>query len=164
VANTIDPLGGSYFVEALTDRMEAEAYEIFAKIDELGGMVEAVKANYPQREIADAAFRLQAEYDAGERILVGVNGFKEGGEGEIETLRIDPALERKQMDRIAAVRAARDGAEVERALAALEQAAAHEDENLMPHLLDCARVHATEGEIVGALQAVFGTYTETPVF
>jgi methylmalonyl-CoA mutase N-terminal domain/subunit len=164
VTNTIDPLGGSYFVEALTDRMEALAYEYFAKIDELGGMTEAVKRGFPQREIADAAYRLQCEYDARERILVGVNDHTEGGDGEIEILRIDPALERKQIDRVQGVRARRDTTAVERELVALAEAAAKPDRNLMPNLLDCARVHATEGEIVEALQAVFGTYTETPVF
>jgi methylmalonyl-CoA mutase N-terminal domain/subunit len=164
VTNTIDPLGGAYFVEALTDEMEAKAYEYFARIDELGGMVEAVKANYPQREIADAAFQLQTEYDARERILVGVNGYTEGGDGEIQTLRIDPTLERKQIDRVKAVRAGRDAQHVERTLADLKVAAAHEDRNLMPLLLDCARAHASEGEIVQSLQTVFGTYTETPVF
>ena len=164
VANTIDPLGGAYFVESLTDEMERQAYAYFAKIDELGGMVEAVKRNYPQREIADAAFQLQTEYDSRERILVGVNDFTEGDDGEIETLRIDPALERKQIDRVQGVKARRQSADVERELAALKASAARDDANLMPHLLDCARVHASEGEIVEALQEVFGTYTETPVF
>jgi len=164
VANTIDPLGGSYFVEALTDRMEELAYEYFAKIDELGGMVEAVKRNYPQREIADAAFALQTEIDAGERIVVGVNDYLEGDDADMPILRIDPALERKQIGRVQGVRARRDGAAVERALGELGEAAARQDRNLMPNLLDCARVHATEGEIVTALQQVFGTYTESPVF
>jgi methylmalonyl-CoA mutase N-terminal domain/subunit len=164
VANTIDPLGGSYFVEALTDEIEARAYEYFTKIDELGGMVEAVKRNYPQREIADAAFVLQQEIDAGERIVVGVNAHTEGDDGAMPILRIDPALERKQIDRVQAVRARRDGPAVEAALAALRNGAAQTGVNLMPNLLDCARVHATEGEIVRALQDVFGTYTETPVF
>jgi methylmalonyl-CoA mutase N-terminal domain/subunit len=164
VANTIDPLGGAYFVEALTDALEARAYQYFAKIDELGGMVEAVKRNYPQREIADAAFALQSEIDAHERIVVGVNAHPEGDDGQTPTLRIDPALERKQIARVQAVRAARDSAAVEAALGALKAAAAREDHNLMPNLLQCARVHATEGEIVTALQQVFGTYTETPVF
>jgi methylmalonyl-CoA mutase N-terminal domain/subunit len=163
VPGTADPLGGSYFVEALTDRMEELAYEYFAKIDELGGMVEAVKRGFPQREIADAAYLLQREIDAGERIVVGVNEYRDGAEGELELLRIDPALERKQVDRVQAVRGRRDGAAVERALGELK-AAASGDANLMPNLLGCARVHATEGEIVGALQEVFGTYTETPVF
>jgi methylmalonyl-CoA mutase N-terminal domain/subunit len=164
VANTIDPLGGSYFVEALTDRLEAQAYASFAKIDELGGMVEAVKRNYPQREIADAAFQLQTEYDTRERILVGVNDFTEGGEGVLELHRVDPALEQRQIDRVREVKAARSREDVERVLTDLKAAAAHEHVNLMPLLLDCARVHASEGEIVEALQAVFGTYTETPVF
>jgi methylmalonyl-CoA mutase N-terminal domain/subunit len=164
VVNTVDPLGGSYYVEALTDEMEQRAYDYFAKIDELGGMVEAVKGNYPQREIADAAFTLQQKIDAGERIVVGVNRFV-AAEGEpIPTLRVDPALERKQLGRLQAARAKRDGAEVERALAALRDDAAHPDRNLMAPLLACARAHASEGEIVESLQQVFGDYAETPVF
>ncbi|HTR89607.1 MAG TPA: methylmalonyl-CoA mutase family protein [Solirubrobacteraceae bacterium] len=164
ITNTVDPLGGSYFVEALTDRMEASAYEYFKKIDELGGMVAAVKLNYPQREIADAAFALQQDIDSGERIVVGVNDFVAADEEPIPTLRVDPALERKQIDRLNSARAARDGAAVERALAALREHAAHEDHNLMEPLLDCARAHASEGEIVESLQQVFGDYSETPVF
>jgi len=163
VTNTIDPLGGSYFVEALTDRMEEAAYGYFRKIDELGGMVEAIKQTYPQREIADASFRYQQEVDEGERIVVGVNRYRNDGDEPLEILRIDPALERKQIDRLEGVRARRHGSEVETALATLKQAASGEA-NLMEPLLDCARVHASEGEIVGALQQVFGTYTETPVF
>jgi methylmalonyl-CoA mutase N-terminal domain/subunit len=164
VTNTPDPLGGSYFVEALTDEMEARAYEYFNKIDELGGMVAAVKLNYPQREIADASFALQQEIDGGERIVVGVNSFLASDEQPIPTLRVDPALERKQIGRLQAARARRDGAAVERALAALREDAAHEDRNLMGPLLDCARAHASEGEIIASLQEVFGDYAETPVF
>jgi methylmalonyl-CoA mutase N-terminal domain/subunit len=164
VTATVDPLGGSYFVEALTDEMEARAYEYFAKIDELGGMVESVKRNYPQREIADAAFTLQQEIDAGERIVVGVNRYTRENEQPIPTLRVDPALERKQTDRLQSARARRDGAAVERTLQALREDAAHEDRNLMDPLLACARAHASEGEIVESLQQVFGDYTETPVF
>jgi methylmalonyl-CoA mutase N-terminal domain/subunit len=164
VTNTADPLGGSYFVEALTDEMEARAYEYFKKIDELGGMVDAVKLNYPQREIADAAFALQQEIDSGERIVVGVNSFVAADEEPIPTLRVDPALERKQLGRLQAARAGRDGVAVERALAALRDDAAHADRNLMDPLLACARAHASEGEIVQSLQQVFGDYTETPVF
>ncbi len=164
VTNTVDPLGGSYFVEALTDELEAQAYAYFRKIDELGGMVEAVKAGFPQREIAEAAYELQCEIDRGERIIVGVNDYREGDDRELEILRIDPALERKQIGRVQAVRARREGAAVEQALAELRAAAADERHNLMPNLLACARVHATEGEIVEALQQVFGTYRETPVF
>jgi methylmalonyl-CoA mutase N-terminal domain/subunit len=164
VASTADPLGGSYFVEALTDEMERSAYEYFNKIDELGGMVDAVKRNYPQREIADAAFTLQQEIDAGERVVVGVNRYTAEDEDAIPTLRIDPALEGKQLGRLQAARAKRDGAAVEAALAALRADAAHADRNLMEPLLACARAHASEGEIIESLQQVFGDYTETPVF
>jgi methylmalonyl-CoA mutase, N-terminal domain len=164
VTNTIDPLGGSYFVEALTDELERQAYDYFAKIDELGGMVAAVKQNYPQREIADASYELQAEIDAGRRIVVGVNGYRQADERPLELHRVDPAMEPKQIALVQAVRARRDGAAVETALSALKQTAVHEDANLMPGLLDAARVHATEGEIIEALQEVFGSYTETPVF
>jgi methylmalonyl-CoA mutase N-terminal domain/subunit len=163
VANTIDPLGGAYFVEALTGRMEEQAYAYFAKIDELGGMVEAVKRGYPQREIADAAFTLQQEIDAGERTVVGVNRYTEGDEQATETLRIDPALERQQIDRVQAVRADRDTAAVERCLNEIRQAAAT-DTNLMPLLIDAARLHVSEGEIVLALQDVWGDYREQPAF
>jgi methylmalonyl-CoA mutase, N-terminal domain len=164
VASTTDPLGGSYFVEALTDEMERAAYEYFNKIDELGGMVNAVKRNYPQREIADAAFTLQQEIDAGERVVVGVNRYTAEDEQPIPTLRIDPALEDKQLGRLNAARAKRDGAAVEAALAALRNDAAHAERNLMEPLLQCARAHASEGEIIESLQQVFGDYTETPVF
>jgi len=163
VTNTVDPLGGSYFVEALTDRMEEAAYDYFAKIDELGGMVEAIKQNYPQREIADASFRYQQEVDEGRRIVVGVNRYADRDEEPIEILRIDPALERKQLDRLQSVRARRRGEDVEAALGRLKEAAAG-DANLMEPIVECARAHASEGEIVSALQEVFGTYTETPVF
>jgi methylmalonyl-CoA mutase, N-terminal domain len=164
VTNTVDPLGGSYFIEALTDDMERRCYEYFAKIDELGGMVQAVKDNYPQREIADASFSLQQEIDAGRRIVVGVNRYERTDEQSIPTLRIDPALERKQIDRLKATRARRDGGAVERALSELRDDAAHPERNLMPPLLACARAHASEGEIVESLQQVFGDYSETPVF
>jgi methylmalonyl-CoA mutase N-terminal domain/subunit len=164
VANTIDPLGGSYFVEALTDRLEEQAYAYFDRIDRLGGMVQAVKQGFPQREIADAAFALQQEIDSGRRIMVGVNAFTEGDRDETSILRIDPALERKQLQRLSAVRARRDSAAVDAALARIRQVAARAGQNLMPHLLDAARVHASEGEIVQALQKIWGDYREAPVF
>jgi methylmalonyl-CoA mutase, N-terminal domain len=164
VPNTIDPLGGSYFVEALTDRMEQQAYEYFGKIDELGGMVEAVKRGYPQREIADAAFTYQREVEAGVRKVVGVNSFTEGSDEQISILRIDPEFEVDQVKRVRAVRERRDGGRVQASLDALERAAPDPDENLMPLLLECARADATEGEMVQALQRVFGSYTETPAF
>jgi methylmalonyl-CoA mutase N-terminal domain/subunit len=164
VTNTIDPLGGAYFVERLTDDMERAAYEYFARIDELGGMVAAIERGFPQREIADAAFRYQQEVDSGQRTVVGVNSFRLDEEEEIPILRIDPELERKQAGRLQATRAARDSAAVERALAELREAAAAEGRNLMPHILEAARARASEGEMIASLQAVFGTYTETPIY
>jgi methylmalonyl-CoA mutase N-terminal domain/subunit len=163
VTNTIDPLGGSYFVETLTDEMERAAYEYFARIDELGGMVEAIKQNFPQREIADASFRYQQEVDQRKRIVVGVNDYVAEDEDATPILRIDPALERKQRGRVETTKARRDSAEVERTLAELRAAAAT-DANLMPPILDCARACVSEGEMVAALQQVFGSYTELPVF
>ena len=163
VANTIDPLGGSYFVESLTDRLEEAAYAEFAKIDELGGMVDAIKQNYPQREIAEASFRLQEEIERGERVIVGVNRYEQKDDRDLAILRIPEELERKQIGRLQAVRARRDAEAAESALAELRDAAAA-DRNLMEPLLECARAHASEGEIVESLQRVFGTYTETPVF
>jgi methylmalonyl-CoA mutase N-terminal domain/subunit len=163
VTNTIDPLGGSYFVEALTDRMEDAAYAYFVKIDELGGMVDAIEQNYPQREIAEASFRLQEEIERGQRIVVGVNRYQQHDERQLEILRIPPELERKQIGRVQAVRARREGGAAEQALSELRDAAAA-GRNLMEPLLDCARAHCSEGEIVESLQRVYGTYTETPVF
>jgi methylmalonyl-CoA mutase, N-terminal domain len=164
VANTIDPLGGSYFVEALTDRLEEMAYEYFAKIDELGGMVEAVKRGFPQREIADAAFQYQREVEAGIRKVVGVNSYTEGQDEPTPILRIDPAFETDQVRRVREVRERREPQRVEEALTAVEQAARDPEENLMPYLLEAARARATEGEMVQTLQKVFGSYTETPAF
>jgi methylmalonyl-CoA mutase N-terminal domain/subunit len=164
VANTIDPLGGSYFVEALTDRLEEHAYEYFAKIDELGGMVEAVKRGFPQREIADAAFRYQQEVEDGTRKVVGVNAYTEGDDAQTPTLRIDPEFEVDQVRRVREFRDRRDSGRAEAALHALEQAARDPRENLMPLLVEAARAAATEGEMVQTLQRVFGTYTEMPVF
>jgi methylmalonyl-CoA mutase, N-terminal domain len=161
--NTPDPLGGSWFVEKLTDEMEATAYDYFARIDELGGMVEAIRRNFPQREIADAAFTYQREVDERSRIVVGVNDFVQEDEQPTPILRIDPSLERKQTDRLAATRDRRDGAAVESALAELKRAAAT-DANLMPPIIAAARARTTEGEMISALQEVFGTYTESPVF
>jgi methylmalonyl-CoA mutase, N-terminal domain len=163
VTSTIDPLGGAYFIESLTDRMEEAAYGYFDKVDQLGGMVEAIKQNYPQREIADASFQLQEEIERGERIVVGVNRYQQEGDRDMEILRIPPELERKQVGRVQAVRARRDSEAVDSALGELREAATA-DRNLMDPLLDAARAHATEGEIVESLQRVFGTYTETPVF
>jgi methylmalonyl-CoA mutase N-terminal domain/subunit len=163
VANTADPLGGSWFVERMTDEMERAAYSYFARIDELGGMVEAIRRNFPQREIADASFTHQRELNERRRIVVGVNDFTQDEEEEMPILRIDPALERKQVERLAATRAARDAAAVEAALTELKRVAASEG-NMMPPIIEAARVRATEGEMIAAMQEVFGTYTESPVF
>jgi methylmalonyl-CoA mutase N-terminal domain/subunit len=144
--------------------MERQCYAYFDKIDQLGGMVNAVKEGYPQREIAESAYELQLRTDRGERIVVGVNEYTEGDSGELETLRIDPALERKQIDRLQGVKARRDTEAVEAALTAIRNAAANEDENLVPHFITAAEAHVSEGEIVMALQEVWGSYRETPVF
>lgn len=162
VANTADPLGGSWFVESLTDELEADAREYFGKIDELGGMVEAIRQNYPQREIGDAAFRYQMELEDEERIVVGVNRYQQDEE-EVEILHIDPALEAKQLERLEKTKAARSASEVEARLGDLKRAA-EMDENLMYPMIEASRALATEGEMISALQEVFGTYTETPVF
>jgi methylmalonyl-CoA mutase N-terminal domain/subunit len=163
VTNTADPLGGSYFVERLTDEMEAAAYEYFDRIDELGGMVEAIKTGFPQREIADAAFRYQREVDSKQRIVVGVNDYRLEGEEEIEIHRPDPEAERRQRRRLERTRAERDQGQVDAGLAEVVRRA-EAGENLMPALVEAARVRTSEGEIVAALQSVWGTYSEHPQF
>jgi methylmalonyl-CoA mutase N-terminal domain/subunit len=151
-------------VEALTDRMEEQAYAYFEKIDQLGGMVEAVKRGFPQREIADAAFRYQQEVESGVRKLVGINAYTEGDDLDTDILRIDPAFETDQVERIQAVRERRDADAAARTLEALTEAARDPGENLMPLLIEAARAEVTEGEMVSALQTVFGSYREAPVF
>ena len=164
VVNTIDPLGGSYHVEAQTNRLEAEAYELFRRIDELGGMVAAIEQNMPQREIAEAAYRYQQEVEADERIVVGVNRYRTESDEEIPILRIDPDLERKQVERLEAFKARRDSAAVESRVAELSAAAAVPDRNLMPVIVDAVRDGVTLGEICDAWRAVWGTWREQPVF
>jgi methylmalonyl-CoA mutase N-terminal domain/subunit len=164
VVNTIDPLGGSYYLEHLTGELEAAAYDYFRRIDELGGVVSAIEQNFFQQEIADASFRYQSEVESGQRVIVGVNRYESSDDEPIPTLRIDPALEPKQIERVQAVRAGRDGAVIERHLAAIRAAAAREDVNLMPLLVDASRDHVTMGEMCDALRAVWGVWRETPVF
>jgi methylmalonyl-CoA mutase, N-terminal domain len=164
VANTIDPLGGSYYVEELTNRLEAEAYEYFDRIRELGGVVAAIKENFFQREIAEASFRYQSEVESGKRIVVGVNRYEDPEEKDIEILSIDQALERKQVERVKALRARRDSAAVEAALARLKQDAESEKTNLMPAITDASRVYVTMGEMCDSLRDVWGIWRETPVF
>src|SRR4051794_12217113 len=150
VTNTIDPLGGSWYVEQLTNELEQAAYDYFARIDELGGMVAAIERGFPQREIADAAFRYQREVDSGRRLVVGVNSYRLEGEAEPPIHRPDPSVERTQAGRLEATKARRDSAAVERSLAALK-AAAGAGENMMPRFIDAARARASEGEMVAAL-------------
>ena len=164
VVNTIDPLGGSYYVEELTNELERQAYEYFERIDQLGGVVQAIKENFFQREIAEASFRYQTEVEADQRIVVGVNRYQLADEQQIPIHKVDPQLETEQIARVQAVRAARDTAAAEAALARLQNDAAHEDRNLMPAIVDAARAYVTMGEMCDAFRAVWGIWRETPVF
>jgi methylmalonyl-CoA mutase N-terminal domain/subunit len=163
VVNSIDPLGGSYHVEHMTNEMERQAYEYFDRIEKLGGVVQAIKENFFQREIAEASFRLQCEIEAKERVIVGVNGYQLDDETPPEILKVDPALEGKQIERVKALRARRDSAQVEAALAELKRGAAG-DANLMPLIVDAAKADVTMGEMCDAWREVWGTWRETPVF
>jgi methylmalonyl-CoA mutase, N-terminal domain len=164
VVNTIDPLGGSWYLEDLTNRLEAEAYDYFGRIERLGGVIEAIKDNFFQREIAEASFRYQAEVEAEQRVVVGVNRYELEEESPLEILRVDPALEQKQIERVQALRARGGSAAGESALAVLKEAASREDVNLMPPILDASRAYVTMGEMCDALRAVWGVWRETPVF
>ena len=164
VASTIDPLGGSYYLEDLTNRLEQEAYDYFGRIRDLGGVVEAIKENFFQREIAEASFRFQSEVESGDRVIVGVNRFEDTDERELEILKIDAALERKQIERVQALRVRRDSAAVSSALARLKQGAAAADTNLMPAIIDASRAYVTMGEMCDALRETWGVWRETPVF
>jgi len=164
VVNTIDPLGGSWYVEDLTNRLEAEAYDYFARIRQLGGVIPAIEENFFQREIADASFRYQAEVEAKQRVVVGVNRYEAQEEAPIELLRVDPALETKQIERVQATRGQRDSSMVEAALTALKEGAAKDDVNLMPLIVDASREYVTMGEMCDALREVWGVWRETPVF
>jgi len=164
VVNTIDPLGGSYYVEELTNRLEAEAYDYFERIRKLGGVVAAIKENFFQREIAEASFRYQSEVEQKRRIVVGVNRYERRDERPVEILKINPALEREQIERVRALRARRDSSTVESALAALKRDAASEDRNLMPSIVEASRAYVTMGEMCDALREVWGVWRETPVF
>jgi methylmalonyl-CoA mutase N-terminal domain/subunit len=164
VVNSIDPLGGSYYLEQLTDELERQAYDYFEQIEELGGVIAAIEQNFQQREIAEASFRYQSEVERGERIVVGVNRYEMEDEQQLEILRIDPALEQKQIERVQAVRGRRDSVAAEAALARLKEDAAHEDRNLMEPIMDASRAYVTMGEMCDALREVWGTWRETPVF
>jgi methylmalonyl-CoA mutase, N-terminal domain len=164
VVNSIDPLGGSYYVEDLTNRLEAEAYDYFDRIRRLGGVIPAIKENFFQREIAEASFRYQHEVEQKQRIVVGVNRYTHADEEPLEILRIDPALEEKQIRRVQALRVRRDTPAVEAALARLKEDAARDGHNLMPPIVDAAKVYVTMGEMCDALREVWGVWRETPVF
>jgi methylmalonyl-CoA mutase N-terminal domain/subunit len=164
VVNTIDPLGGSYYLEHLTSELERQAYAYFDRIEELGGVIPAIEQNFFQGEIAEASFRYQSEVESQQRVIVGVNRYEVEDEQPIEILRIDPALERKQIDRVQALRARRDSAAVEAALTRIKEDAADERRNLMEPIMAASVAYATMGEMCDALREVWGVWRETPVF
>ncbi|HSO00632.1 MAG TPA: methylmalonyl-CoA mutase family protein, partial [Candidatus Nanopelagicales bacterium] len=166
VANTIDPLGGSYYLESLTDRLEQEAFDTIRRIDEMGGMVAAVEKGYPQREIAASAYRFQREMETDERVVVGVNRYESAaGEGgsKIPLLRIDEEVQRVQCENLARVKAQRDAGRLREALAAVRDAAGS-SANLMPPIIEAAKAYATEQEICDVLREVMGTYSDPAEF
>ncbi|MFL6246106.1 MAG: methylmalonyl-CoA mutase [Thermoanaerobaculia bacterium] len=164
VINTVDPLGGSYFIEELTDRMEQGCFEYIEKIDQFGGMVEAIEAGFPQREIWDASYQFQRAVDSGEKVVVGVNAFRMEQEDPHEILYIDESVTEQQMVRLNKVRTERDQQKVTAALQALRDAAADPNANTMPPIIEAVKAYATVGEISDALRDVFGTYQEPALF
>jgi len=164
VANVIDPLAGSYYVEALTNKMEEEAEKYFAEIEKRGGVLAAIDQSFFQQEIADAAYQFQREVDKKKRIMIGVNEFVNDDEHlEIDLLKIDPQIEKDQVARLHKLRSERDNLRVGETLDALRKAAAGTD-NLIPLILDCVKAYATEGEIIQVMREVFGQYKEKPIF
>jgi len=159
VSNFVDPLGGSYAVEALTDRLEKDAYAYIHRIDELGGIIRAIELGYPQKEISEAAFRYQQELDRGDKIMVGINKYQLEDEPRLELLRISPEVERKQSQRVRERKQARNAAAVRSALAAVRQAAAG-DNNLMPPIIEAVKQECTVGEISNVFRDVFGEYRD----
>jgi methylmalonyl-CoA mutase N-terminal domain/subunit len=162
VTNTIDPLGGSYFVEALTDEIERQAYDYFRQIDEMGGMIKAIEAGFPMREIAEASARYQRELEERKRYMVNVNVYEPQEEQDVEIHRVDPEISERQLERLKALKERRDNALVERRLDELKEAARGTDNTMYP-ILEAVRAYATVQEICDALKEVFGTYRETPV-
>jgi methylmalonyl-CoA mutase N-terminal domain/subunit len=162
VTNTIDPLGGSYFVEALTDRIEREANDYIERIDKMGGMIGAIERGFPQKEIADASYHYQRQVDSGDKTIVGVNKHAIDDERRTEILKIGEGVERAQLARLAKVRGERDNAKLKRDLDALARAAAS-GENLIPLMLACVRNYGTVQEVSQALVPAFGTYREVSV-
>jgi methylmalonyl-CoA mutase N-terminal domain/subunit len=162
VTNTIDPLGGSYFVEALTDEIERQAYDYFRQIDEMGGMIKAIEAGFPMREIAEASARYQRELEERKRYMVNVNVYEPQEEQDVEIHRVDPQISQRQVDRLKELKERRDDALVEKRLEELKQAA-RGTENTMYPILEAVRAYATVQEICDAMKEVFGGYRETPV-
>jgi methylmalonyl-CoA mutase N-terminal domain/subunit len=164
IINTVDPLGGAYFIEELTDRMEKGCFEYIEKIDQFGGMVEAIEAGFPQREIWDASYQFQRAVDSAEKVVVGVNAFQMDKEEPFDILSIDESVTVEQIALLNKVRAERDGRNVRDTLQALRTAAADPEQNTMPFIIDAVREYATVGEISDALRDVFGTYQEPALF
>ncbi|OQY89238.1 MAG: methylmalonyl-CoA mutase, partial [Anaerolineae bacterium UTCFX2] len=160
VVNTVDPLGGSYFVEALTDQTEAEVYAYFRRIDEIGGVLPAIEAGFFQQEIADASYRHQQEVDRGDRTIVGVNRYVTDEPLNIPILEMDPNGYQRQVERLRRLRERRDPVRVEQALNRLRNACDDQHENLMPYLLDAARSDVTLGETMAVMKQAFGLYQE----
>jgi methylmalonyl-CoA mutase N-terminal domain/subunit len=159
VTNIVDPLGGSYYIERLTNEIEAEAMEYIKQIDALGGMLRAVEEGFPQKEISESAYKFQLDVDAGEQTIVGVNKYQEGGEQDIPTLKIDQAAERAQIEKIKAFRERRDDAKWKDAMAKIESAC-KEDRNVVPVLIDAVDVGVTLGEVSDIYRRVFGVYSD----
>ena len=163
VTNTIDPLAGSYFVEWMTDRVEEEAMGYIQKIDDFGGMVEAVERGYPQREIAASAYRLQRQVESGEKTVVGVNIYEQDEQPDIPTLRVDESIQKEQIESLAKVKAERDDTRVSGALAAIADAC-RGDRNVMPSIIDAAKAYCTEQEICDVFRDVYGQHQDRPEF
>ena len=163
VVNTADPLAGSYFVERLTNEIEEEALAYIEKIDAMGGMVEAVKKGYPQREVADASYKYQLQVDRKEKIVVGVNAFQTKKDAKIDTLQISEDVREHQIKRLKQIRTKRDGEKVNRTLGALQKAAKG-NTNIMPPLCDCVRTYCTLNEMISTLKGVFGEYHDPGIF
>jgi methylmalonyl-CoA mutase N-terminal domain/subunit len=163
VANTIDPLAGSYYVESLTNKMEEEAEKYFAEIERRGGVLKGIEEGYFQREIAEAAYRYQKEIESKDRIVVGINDFVIQDEKiEIPILKIDPEVEREQVQAVKKVKTERDNDKVKKSLENLKKVVKGTD-NTMPAILECVRCYAAEGEIVDVMKSVFGEYVEPPL-
>jgi methylmalonyl-CoA mutase N-terminal domain/subunit len=162
-ANSVDPLAGSYYVEWLTNRLEADALAYIARIEQMGGMVAAIEKGYPQREVALSAYEFERKLQSGERTVVGVNAHRQAGSEPIPTLRIDPALAAKKLSELAALKAERSAVSVSEALARVRRAA-RDGANLVEPVIFAARAYATEQEICDVLREVFGTYADPAEF